>query len=213
MKKKTKIILELLPLVFFLIAVLLIIQIVVAIRQDRQPSLFGYSINYVLTPSMEPTILAGDLVLMKSIKPHELKKEDIVNFTAVVDNKTQSFTHRIVSIEPFGNTFLVTTKGDNNSSSFSWETNMNANQIVSVFVAKSTFLGSIYRFLFEQGIQYIYLTVILLFVSIALLEFRNLLKQYKEYQLAKYEQQKQALIDQEVIRLRAEQESTKAEKP
>jgi signal peptidase I len=204
MKKGIRIILHTLPYFFFTLAVVLIIQIVVSINQNRQPSLFGYSINYVLTPSMEPTILAGDLVLMKNIHPDDLNENDIINFKAVVSNQEQSFTHRIVSIIDTENGRLFTTKGDNNSSSFSWETNMQESQIVSKYISKSTFFGSLYHLIFSGGVNFIYAIAILLFVTIAISEAKNLFREISSYKKKELEKQKNQLIQEEVIRLKEE---------
>jgi signal peptidase len=204
MKKGLRTLLHILPYFFFTLAVILIIQIVVAINQNRQPSLFGYSINYVLTPSMEPTILAGDLVLMKNIDPKDLFVEDIINFNATVLNQEQSFTHRIVSILETDNGRLFTTKGDNNSSSFSWEINMQESQIISKYVGKSTFLGSLYHLIFSGGVNFIYAIAILLFVTIAISEAKNLFKEISSYKKQELEKHKNQLVQEEVLRLKEE---------
>lgn len=205
MKKSLKRIVSILPYIFFALAVFIILQIVIAVGQGRQPSLFGYSINYVLTPSMEPTIMQGDLVIMKQVDPKTLTGNEIVNFSATVQGQSQSFTHRIVNITIVGEDYFFTTRGDNNSSSFDWETNMVASQIHSVYIGKSTFLGSLYRFIFNQGINYVYLIVILLFITIAIGEFKTILKEYKKLRLAQIEQDKEKLVQLELERLRKEQ--------
>jgi signal peptidase I len=202
MKKIIKNILRIFPYLIFSLAVFMIIQIVVAIQQNRQPSLFGYSINYVLTPSMEPTILAGDLVFMKNMDTSDLVVDDIINFRAVVLNQEQSFTHRIVSILETDNGRLFTTKGDNNSSSFSWETNMQESQIISIYVGKSTFLGSLYYFIFNLGINYIYAIAIMLFITIALSEAKNLIKELSAFKKQELEKHKNQLVQEEVLRLK-----------
>lgn len=204
MKKVLRRIVSILPYLFFALAVFIIFQIVTAVSQGKQPSLFGYSINYVLTPSMEPTIMQGDLVIMKKVDPRTLTGDEIVNFSAMVQGQIQSFTHRIVTITVVGEDYYFTTRGDNNSSSFDWETNMVASQIHSVYVGKSTFLGSIYRFIFNQGINYIYFIVILLFLTIAIAEFKTILKEYKKLRLAQIEQEKEKRIQAEVQRLKSE---------
>lgn len=204
MKKQIKNILRIVPYLIFSLAVFMIIQIVVAINQNRQPSLFGYSINYVLTPSMEPTILAGDLVFMKNLEPSELAVDDIINFKAVVLNQEQSFTHRIISILETDNGRLFTTKGDNNSSSFSWEVNMQESQIISKYIGKSTFLGSLYHFIFDLGIDYIYVIAIMLFVIIALSEAKSLFRELSKLKKQELEKQKTQLVQEEVLRLKEE---------
>lgn len=66
----------------------------------ESPSIFGYSFYYVLTESMEPEIMAGEIILGKSTDPEELQVGDIITYTGETgDLKDKIITHKIVEIE------------------------------------------------------------------------------------------------------------------
>ncbi|MDP2424728.1 MAG: signal peptidase I [Candidatus Izemoplasmatales bacterium] len=204
MKKILHSMTKILPFIFFGLAVVLIFQLITAIKENKQPSLFGYSISYVVTPSMEPTILAGDLVLMKSVNPNDLNEQDIVSFIANVNGKDTSFTHRIVDyIEVDGKRYF-TTKGDNNSGSFEWEINLTEDQITSKYVSKSTLLGKVYIFVAGSGVNFIYIITIILFFLIAISEMKTLTNAYTKLKIEKLNQEKELLIQEEANRMREE---------
>ena len=46
----------------------------------ESPSVFGYSFYYVLTESMEPEIMAGDMILGKAVNSDELQIGDTITY-------------------------------------------------------------------------------------------------------------------------------------
>lgn len=74
--------------------------------------IFGLKVFTVLSPSMEPTYKTGSVIYVKSIKPEDLKVDDVITFSI---SKTTTATHRIVEILPKDNGALYfQTKGDAN---------------------------------------------------------------------------------------------------
>jgi signal peptidase I len=210
MKKTLKIIIQSLPYVFFALAVILILQIVFAIKDSRQPTVLGYSLSFVLTPSMEPTIDAGDLILSRSVKPEDLEVGDIITFRAdiPVGNSTreESVTHRIVQIQEIGGIFYFTTKGDNNSVTYAWEVATPEDKIVSQYRGKSAFLGNIYQAVFtgENRFSYLYAIAILLFLLIAFTEMLNIIREISNHKKAEQLKLQETMIQEELAKLRAE---------
>ena len=80
----------------------------------------GYKPAVVLTPSMTPTIMPGDMVVYKKVDVTTIKEEDIITFWSSNDSKENdgvSVTHRVVDIIDDGDgTISFQTKGDNNDS-------------------------------------------------------------------------------------------------
>jgi len=191
-------------------AVILILQIVLAIKDSRQPTVLGYSLSFVLTPSMEPAIEAGDLIVSRSVKPADLEVGDIITFRADIpvgsSTREESITHRIVDIQEIGGTYYFTTKGDNNSVTYSWETLINENRLVSQYRGKSAFLGNIYEAVFsgENRFSYLYAIAILLFLLIAFTEMLNIIKEIGNHKRAELLKQQEALIQEELAKLRLE---------
>ncbi|TEB15104.1 Signal peptidase I W [Pelotomaculum sp. FP] len=98
----------------FLVLVL-IVNVTFIIRSyiypDKVPDFFGYKPFIVLSGSMEPTILAGDLIVTKVVAPEQIVKDDIIAFRA---EKNTVVTHRVTDVRTEdGLTFL--TKGDANT--------------------------------------------------------------------------------------------------
>ena len=86
------------------------IEIINANNDNRPPRIFGLSISYVPTPSMEPTINAGDYVLFKSASFEDVEVDDIIVFYSEDSNKY--IIHRV--IEKNNEEGYLTTHGDNN---------------------------------------------------------------------------------------------------
>lgn len=85
------------------------------LKNDTTTSFFGYRWYKVLTSSMSPEILPGDVVVVK-VGADDLKTNDIITFNPTAD-KNAVLTHRLVgsAADNDGN-ILYKTKGDANKS-------------------------------------------------------------------------------------------------
>ncbi len=84
------------------------------IEKNKYINFFGYKTFIVLTGSMEPSINAGDLVIVKGAEKNNIKPGDVITYS--VGNTEQTVTHRVTEIvEKNGKTYYKT-KGDNNNS-------------------------------------------------------------------------------------------------
>ena len=104
MKKIKSIILTI--LIIILILIILSILYSKIIKKEKIVSLFGNYVFIVETGSMEPTIKAGELIIVSKEKQYNLN--DIVT---IIDDEDYIYTHRIISKD--SNMFI--TKGDGNS--------------------------------------------------------------------------------------------------
>ena len=77
-------------------------------------SLLNIGFSPVLTSSMQPSFMPGDLQITQPVPAMSLEVGDVI----VLRDETsfEDFTHRVVSIEPQNGLLLVQTRGDNNSS-------------------------------------------------------------------------------------------------
>ncbi|SIT76455.1 signal peptidase I [Microbacterium sp. RU33B] len=66
----------------------------------------------VISGSMEPGIMTGDLLIATKTAASDLEVGDVVSLPSELTDKL--VTHRIVAIEAAGDGYLVTMKGDNN---------------------------------------------------------------------------------------------------
>ncbi len=108
-------------------------------------SIAGYSPMSVMTDSMAPTFMAGDLIFVKKVDASTLKEGDIVCFHTIINNEYALNTHRIHSIEEnsYGRTYV--TKGDNNS--VEDIDRITDGDIVGKYVGKLKYFGKVMEFL------------------------------------------------------------------
>ena len=102
-------------LVCVLLIPLLIVNLTIIVKSiadpDQVPGFLGYKPLIVLSGSMEPTILPGDIVIVKEVPADTLKEGDIVAYL----RETTVITHRIMSINQTDGSRNFYTKGDNNN--------------------------------------------------------------------------------------------------
>jgi len=82
---------------------------------NGEPQIFGYQIKTVLSGSMEPTILTGSVIAVKSLDEAErskLKSGDIITYL----DEERLITHRITNVLATDQAVRYETKGDNNNS-------------------------------------------------------------------------------------------------
>jgi signal peptidase len=99
----------------FLVFILVInVTIIVKsyINPDKVPDFMGYKPFIVLSGSMEPTILAGDLIITKVTVPEQIAKDDIIAFRA---DKNVVVTHRVTEVRTTEDVLTFLTKGDANT--------------------------------------------------------------------------------------------------
>lgn len=112
MKKVGKIIGNIL---FYLILISLILVCFTMLRAKKmgvQPSVMGYKFYTVLTGSMSPTIVPGDLVIVKETPASEIKEGDIITFASTQSENIT--THRVKQVIEEEEIKFVT-KGDANN--------------------------------------------------------------------------------------------------
>lgn len=199
MKKMSAKILQFLPFVFLFLAILLIVQIVISLKNEKTPTILGYGMFLVVSPSMEDVIMTGDLIFVNT-KETEFIEGDIITFTRP-DTGNEIITHRIEDIIDSPEGKLYTTKGVNNDESLDWEIEFEEEYIIGKYVGKSGFLGDIYRAVFTGRLNFLYAILILIFLMIAILEIANIVKEVSLHKQNLLLDEKQKLIDQELKRM------------
>ena len=102
--------------ILILLLVVLVLYLLIVRISGNIPSLFGYSVVRIVTPSMEPKIPVGSFVLIKKAAPEEIKTGDIITFFTddpdpLVAGKT--ITHRVLSVSCEDGKYVFQTQGDN----------------------------------------------------------------------------------------------------
>ena len=92
----------------YLISVILGLSLVVGALSSMNLNL-PYQTYLVQSGSMEPSIMTGDVVVIK--KTHQIKQNDVITF---VDDQQRLVTHRVIEDKTQGKLPLFKTKGDAN---------------------------------------------------------------------------------------------------
>lgn len=103
--------------VAMLAVMLVIVGFMVKAKLDGgTPNVAGYQIMTVLSGSMEPTFMAGSMILVEPVIPEEILVGDVITFKKKDEaiGKNIVVTHRVISIEKTAEGLAFGTKGDNN---------------------------------------------------------------------------------------------------
>lgn len=89
--------------------------IVVPLLVTAFPQLVGADESYVvLSSSMEPTISAGDVVIVNEVSPETIEKGDTITFRRQTSDGIGQTTHRVVEVLETERGLQFRTKGDAN---------------------------------------------------------------------------------------------------
>lgn len=175
--KKTKIIsivFTALTLVIIALTCYVIINIIIAKKNNKPVNLFGSSISLVLTESMEPEIKAGDLIIFRICDFEDVKVGDNIvfvagkGFDAAVQGK--SVVHKVQSLTDEG----AVTKGVNNLSSD--KDLVTSENFLGICFYNSSFWGGIFLFFSKYGIFVIIFVIVLPFVISQVIKIVKLAK-------------------------------------
>ncbi len=79
-KKQVKLAVQILWWAMVILLVLLLIWVLGAKFRGEVPEIFGYSILWIVSGSMEPQIPTGSYILVKSCPPQEVEVGDVISF-------------------------------------------------------------------------------------------------------------------------------------
>ena len=193
MKKKqnSKInILGIIILIIFLPLLLVNTTLIVKsyMHPDQAPDIFGYKPFIVLSGSMEPTIMTGDIVIIKECNVQDLKKEDIIAFRS----GSSVITHRIIDIKTENGQNFFVTKGDNN--------NTEDRNLVSLSSVEGIYTGRIAKLgNFAMFLQTTLGAVIFISIPFILFMITDVVQRRKDAQLQK---EKQEQLERELQELK-----------
>ena len=222
-------VLSMLALVF---CIYIVSSVIVANAQRRPPRIFGLSISYVPTESMEPVINSGDYVLFRQASYNEIKVNDIIVYynepqnkyiihrvvakyvDGVVESKIDGYDSMINLVETEEKNYLVT-KGDNNGN----VTDKIAVTNKLVYGKYLTVIG--FMSIFSKGINqsFIYFILIAIFIVMIVMQTISIIikkkadEAKKENENKELEKQKmleelrQEILEEELAKLKIKTES------
>ena len=155
--------------------VIVIIFLVTSKMQGNPPTLFGYQIYQIITPSMTPYLEPGDVIISKKYNGGDLtageKDGDIVTYYGEVEGNVELITHRVIE----ANGEKIITKGDLNNKV---DPPITKDDIEAVMVHKAVIIDKIYTIISTKwGFWlFIFTPIALLIVS----EIVSLIKELKK---------------------------------
>ena len=114
-------------------------------NKDAVPDFAGYRPFIVMTGSMEPVIMSGDLIFTKTIDPNDIKAGDIISFTDPAGNGVSVVTHRVVEVINEANGLSFRTKGDANNAED--QDLVPASKILGIYLTRISGMGSAVMFM------------------------------------------------------------------
>jgi len=128
--------------VLFVLLIITTITLVAMKFMGESYNFFGYNAYYVLTGSMEPEIMAGDIIFSKSVDDaSKLRVGDVITYRGEVGAmKDKSITHKIIEIRDENGELIFVTQGVANPAA---DPPITSEQIVSKMVFKSSLLGNV----------------------------------------------------------------------
>lgn len=113
-KKIDKILVSIL-ISFIVVSLILSVVFTYYRSQNKIVNIFGYSVCYVISGSMEPALEVGDAILIKDVAAEDIEVGDVITFMSQSGQLAGAYiTHRVTSIT-VGENYFFTTKGDANS--------------------------------------------------------------------------------------------------
>jgi len=162
------------------------------LNPNEIPGFLGYKPFIVLSGSMEPNIMTGDIAIIKEYDTKQLKENDVIAFR--MGNSV--ITHRILEItEDNGETVFIT-KGDNNNIQDKYP--VQAEQVEGIFLARIPKLGDLAMFL-----QTTVGTILCIAIPFTLFMIHDIIERKREKEL---QLQKQAKLEKELKELKKQKE-------
>lgn len=126
------------------------------------PNVFGYSIQRVVSGSMEPELQVGEIILSKTVdNPDEVTQGDIITFKGGESFGFNNVTHRVV-VTPHmvdNGEYMLMTKGDANDNV---DPEINFSAVQSKFISKLDLLKAFFEFFLSPWGLIIFIGALLL---------------------------------------------------
>lgn len=165
--KVLKIIGNVLYVILFIIAILMLTVVVLQRVSDNSLSVGGYRIFIVATGSMEPKYLVSDVLLSKEIEPSEVQVGDDVVYKGKEGSfKDKIVTHQVIEKSEENGTYKFITKGIANMEQ---DPQINGNQIYGKVIGKIKTLSYI-----GKVIQNMYIFYFFIFLPIAFILYKQI---------------------------------------
>lgn len=189
--KKSSIILYALISIFAFLTVYISIQVIVGNANNRPPRVFGLSVAYVPTGSMEPVIHKGDYVMFGATSFDDVKEDDIIVYYNPTEKKC--IIHRVNKIVTTGDEKYLVAKGDANVAIDN--IHITKDLLIGKYIGKVDFLK-----VFSGGVNnfIIYIIIVLLVIVFLVLQIISILIKAKKEKLIEERENEKNLLREEM---------------
>lgn len=177
MKKLWNVIKKIIVSAFLILPLILIFVVLSARISGNVPSVFGYSMSIVITPSMSDVLPVGSIILSRDYRQGDVLEEgQIITYAGEQGSFAGKLvTHRIESVttDDDGNTVIVT-KGTMNTAA---DPEIRPDMVRSVLVCKLVSLGKFYTILQKPtGFLFICVLPLLTVIAYEIYDFKRSLR-------------------------------------
>ena len=182
----------LLDIVFVIVVIIAIIMIMLSINSSKEgiSSFLGFTPFSIETNAMEPTIMSGDLIIVKqNIDRDNLAKDDIVSFFTMYKNEKIVQTSRIIEVRKTKNMTAYITEGDNQKTAERKE--IAPGDIIGLYTGtKIAKWGVVYEFLnSKNGFLICIIIPLFIFFVYQFIKFIKVIKEMNESRKKEEEQE------------------------
>ncbi len=188
-----------------LLCLYITIEVIVANTNQRPPRIFGLSVSYVPTESMEPTIKSDSYIMFSYATFDSVGEGDVVVYHN--DEEGIFVVHRIISKDEASG--IIITKGDNNLVEDDVQITKEKNMIYGKYLTTVGFMS-----IFSGGINQNIIFVILIFIFLIMLGMQifSMFIKGKTESLKEEKEKKKELLREEMKRQILEEELAKLKK-
>ena len=135
--------LKVLLVAFIVLEVILMCFVMVFKISGRNPDILGYQFYVIISPSMEPELCVGDVILSKKYTDQQIKKGDVITFLGREGSlEGKVVTHEVIDVQSVGEEVKITTKGLANNME---DPAITTDDVLSVMIRKTVVFGFLYR--------------------------------------------------------------------
>jgi len=188
-----------------LLCLYITIEVIVANTNQRPPRIFGLSVSYVPTESMEPAIKRDSYIMFSYATFDSVGEGDVVVYHN--DEEGIFVVHRIISKDETSG--IIITKGDNNLVEDNVQITKEKNMIYGKYLTTVGFMS-----IFSGGINQNIIFVILIFIFLIMLGMQifSMFIKGKTESLKEEKEKKKELLREEMRRQILEEELAKLKK-
>ena len=178
---RKNIIITVITVVLFVLAILTITVSMISASNGTPVNIFGYTLSYVPTESMEPTIKKDSYIIIKKASANTMAEGDIIVYKSLEgETKGMLIVHRIYSVTTEG--FVM--KGDNNY--IVDPEVVTSDMVYGKFVSNADLLN---KLSFNINRTFIFVIVIIMLLAFTIIQFVNVLIVFKQKETEKQKEE------------------------